>query len=220
LCLFESRKEHGRNAADYHIAWWNLENLFVWWGAGTPPARSSKSTSKPQRGLPGPEPCSVPIGQAAAATSSSPRDTVRLPGRRWATSTSGCRKCTDRRHRCWRWGTSTTNPSTPPWFCVRSAPGSEPRSPRPGGAAAVASDVADHRRAGRQLLLRQPAEQVGPVPGQQEHGHRRRANQGRPATAPILKVLAMVNPGIYPLLRRARLTMRSPRPCRPRWSRP
>ena len=81
---------------------------------------------------PGPGRSSATIGPAAAAVSSSPRATVPLPGRRSATSTSGSSRCTEPRHRCSRWATSTTNRSTPPWFDTHSAPGSEPRSPMRG----------------------------------------------------------------------------------------
>ena len=39
----------------------------------------------------------------------------------------GSSRCTDRRHPCSRWGTSTTNRSILPLFGMHSAPGSEPR---------------------------------------------------------------------------------------------
>ena len=45
--------------------------------------------------------------------SSSRRGIVPSPGRRLATSISGSWRCTERRRRCWRWGTSMTNRSTP-----------------------------------------------------------------------------------------------------------
>jgi hypothetical protein len=49
-----------------------------------------------------------------------------LLGRRSAISTGGFSRCTVLRHRYWRWRTTTTNRSTPPWFDTRSAPDSEP----------------------------------------------------------------------------------------------
>jgi hypothetical protein len=56
-------------------------------------------------------------------------DTAPLPVRPLAISTCGCSSYTDRKHRCSRWGTSTTSRSTLPLFDTHSAPGSVPRSP-------------------------------------------------------------------------------------------
>ena len=60
------------------------------------------------------------------------------------------------------------------------------------------SDVADRQRAPRQLLLRQSTQHPGPAHRQQEHGTGDAPIKINAATVQILKLPAMIDPGIYP----------------------
>ena len=60
------------------------------------------------------------------------------------------------------------------------------------------SDVADRQRAPWQLLLRQSTQHPGPAHRQQEHGTGDAPIKINAATVQILKLPAMIDPGIYP----------------------